>query len=223
MSQTASLPEPTLLEPPVDEQAMDQPINGARRFPCQGEWTYEDWLNLPDDGWKYEIIDGVLYMSPPPLIDHQDVVSELLTAMRTQARRRNLGKVLTAPCGVRLPGQRVPVEPDIFFVKRERLRILKKRYVEGAPDLIVEVLSPSNANYDLETKFILYQNAGVQECWFVIPWERIVRIYNLRQGLYHLTGEYKAGDIAKSTVLTGFKIAVQTLFEFESEIESDDV
>jgi Uma2 family endonuclease len=223
MTQTATLPEPTLIEPIPVNQELAEPANGARRFPRQGEWTYEDWVNFPNDGWKYEIIDGVLHMSPPPLIDHQDVVSELLTGMRSQARRRGLGKVLTAPCGVRLPGQKVPVEPDIFFVKRERLRIIKKRYVEGAPDLIVEVLSPSNASYDLETKFNLYQQGGVQEYWIVSPWDRTVRIYNLVKGAYRLTGEYGPGDVARSLVLTGFKVPVATLFEFELEIGSDDV
>jgi Uma2 family endonuclease len=218
MTQVATLPEPTVAEQAVAEQKnVTQTVNNqsqTSRFPRQGEWTYEDWLELPNDGWKYEIIDGVLYMSPPPLIRHQDVSGELFSEMRIYARRNKLGKVLEAPCGVRLPGQKVPVEPDILFVKQERLNIIEERYVEGAPDLIVEILSPSNMNYDLETKFNLYQNAGVSEYWLVNTWDKTVAIYHLADGAYTLTGSYGADDTVGSTVLNGFSIAVTTLFDF---------
>lgn len=191
------------------------------QFPRQGEWTYEHWLNFPNDGWKYEIIDGVLYMSPPPLIDHQDILGELFTQMREHARRRRLGKVLCAPCGVRLPGQPVPVEPDILFVRRKRLSILAERYVEGAPDLLVEILSPSNAMHDLETKYALYERAGVAEYWMVIPWEKLVRVYALTDGHYRLVGEYGVAHTAHSSVLSDFSIAVNNLFELD--MGSEDV
>jgi Uma2 family endonuclease len=214
VTQIATLPEPTLIEPAPVEQETSAPVNGTQRFPRQGEWTYEDWLNFPNDGWKYEIIDGVLHMSPPPLILHQDVSGELFARMRTRARQKKLGKVLEAPCGVRLPGQTVPVEPDILFVKRSRLQIVGERYVEGAPDLIVEILSPSNATYDLETKFDLYQRSGVREYWIVNAWDRTVTIYNLVNGVYQLSGVYGIGDTAVSRELTSFTLKVTTIFEF---------
>ncbi|MCL4860177.1 MAG: Uma2 family endonuclease [Caldilineaceae bacterium] len=191
------------------------------QFPRQGEWGYEHWVNFPNDGWKYEIIDGVLYVSPPPLIDHQRILIMLVTQMHEHARRRRLGTVLCAPCGVRLPGQPVPVEPDILFVRRERLSILAERYVEGAPDLLVEILSPSNATYDLETKYALYERAGVAEYWVVIPWEKLVRVYALAEGRYRLVGEYGPGQAASSAVLDNFSTAVNNLFELE--MGSEDV
>lgn len=218
MAQVATLPEPTVAEqattePTMTNQASHDQNQSSRRFPRQGEWTYEDWLQLPPDGWKYEIIDGVLYMSPPPLISHQDVSMRLSGGMHFYARNHKLGKVLTAPCGVRLPGQKVPVEPDILFVQQERLAIIEERYIEGAPDLIVEILSPSNMNYDLETKFKLYQLAGVVEYWLVNTWDKLVTIYNLVDGAYKLAGNYGVDDTAASTVLNGFSIAVTTLFD----------
>jgi Uma2 family endonuclease len=216
MTQTLIAPDPAQ---EAQQTAMQETSGSVEKpqFPRQGEWTYQDWLNFPDDGWRYEIIDGVLYMSPPPLIHHQDILGELFARMRTHARRNGLGKVLCAPCGVRLPGQPVPIEPDILFVRRERLAIIERRYVEGAPDLVVEILSPSNANYDLRTKYALYEQAGVAEYWAVIPWDRLIRIYHLVDGAYQLAGEFGSGQIARSVVLAGFTIAVDELFQFEME------
>ena len=183
------------------------------RFPGQGEWTYEDWLNFPNDGWKYEIIDGVLHMSPPPAIAHQDLSGGLFARMRIYAEDNDLGKVLEAPCGVRLPNQSVPVQPDIFFIKKEHFEIIRTQYVEGVPDLIVEILSPSNASYDRETKFELYQKAGVPEYWLVDYEAQTVEIFTLVKGTYTLTGHYTGDDKVTSTQLSGFKITVKSLFK----------
>ena len=122
------------------------------RFPRQGEWTYEDWLNFPNDGWKYEIIDGVLHMAPPPAINHQRSSGELFRRIANYVKDNDLGEVLEAPCGVQLPNQPVPVEPDIFFVKKERLDIIGDQYVEGPPDLVVEILSPCPTGWDYDPK-----------------------------------------------------------------------
>ncbi|NJN94879.1 MAG: Uma2 family endonuclease [Anaerolineales bacterium] len=187
----------------------DQP-----RFPRQGDWTYQDWLNFPDDGWKYEIIDGVLQMSPPPSVNHQRSSGGLFARMRLYAEDKNLGEVLEAPCGVRLPNQPVPVEPDIFFVKKERIGIIGNQYVEGVPDLVIEILSPSNASYDRETKFKLYQEAGVPEYWLVDYEAKTIEVFNLAQENYTLTGKYTGDDTAASTQLPGFKIVVGILFNF---------
>jgi hypothetical protein len=81
-------------------------LASPRRFPRQGEWTYADWLELPNDGWKYEILDGVLYMSPPPLISHQDTLLELAMRMRNQARSKRLVRIFTPVGGAyRLMGE----------------------------------------------------------------------------------------------------------------------
>ena len=180
----------------------------------QGTWTYEDWLNFPDDGWKYEIIDGVLYMSPPPATGHQRSSSKLLTRMNSYAETKNLGEIIAAPCGVRLPNQSVPVEPDIFFIKKARLHIIQEKYVEGVPDLIVEILSPSNPNHDRETKFRIYQEAGVPEYWLVDYLQKTVEVFVLTEGVYTLHNNYRAGDTITSAQLTGFEIAVNIIFNF---------
>jgi Uma2 family endonuclease len=180
----------------------------------QGTWTYQDWLHFPDDGWKYEIIDGELYMTPPPATGHQRSSGSLFARMYVYVADNDLGEVLEAPCAVRLPNQPVPVEPDIFFIKKERLDIIGEKEVEGAPDLIIEVLSPSNANYDREKKFEIYQVAGVPEYWLVDYQNKTVEIFTLTEGTYTLWGKYKMGDTVVSKQLPNFNIAVETIFNF---------
>lgn len=180
--------------------------------PEQGQWTYEDWLRLPDDGFRYEVLNGVLYMTPPPAIRHQSVSHNLELAIGSFVKERRRGVVLSAPCGVCLPGQPVPVQPDILFVRAERRDIIGEEYVEGAPDLVVEVLSPSNWLYDRTEKFRVYQEAGVPEYWIVDYRARTVEVFVLEEGTYALLGKSGVGEVAHSKVLQGFEVAVDEVF-----------
>ncbi len=184
------------------------------RFPRQGEWTYEDWLNFPNDGWKYEIINGVLHMAPPPAINHQRSSGELFRRIANYVKDNDLGEVLEAPCGVQLPNQPAPVEPDIFFVKKERLDIIGDQYVAGPPDLIVEILSPSTVQYDRDDKFKLYQKAGVPEYWLVDYEAKTIELFTLVEGDYTPAGNYAGREVVASTQLDGFKISVESIFNF---------
>jgi Uma2 family endonuclease len=180
--------------------------------PEQGEWTYEDWLKLPDDGYRYEVIDGVLYMSPPPLIRHQRNSIRLVEIFLAFLKLHPLGELLYAPVGVRLPNQPVPLQPDIVFVRAERLDIIQEHYIEGIPDLLVEILSPSNWLYDRREKMQVYQGAGVPEYWIVDPRAQIIEIYVLEQGVYQLAGQYGRGEVALSRLLPGFEVSVEAIF-----------
>jgi Uma2 family endonuclease len=199
-----------LLEKIVDSA----PQQTKSHLRSQGSWTYEDWLYFPNDGWKYEIIDGVLYMTPPPTTPHQRSSIGLAARMYIYAMENDLGEVLAAPCGVRLPNQPVPFEPDIFFIKKENLHVITEKEVTGVPDLIVEILSPSNANYDREQKFKIYQEAGVPEYWLVNYWDKTVEVFVLAEGTYMLLGKYEAGQTIVSEQLIGFEISVNTIFKF---------
>ena len=187
-------------------------VQPSRPMPEQGKWTYDDWAQLPNNGWKYEVLNGDLYMTPPPTVAHQDASGELLTQMRMYAKRRKLGKVFCAPIGVRLPNQPVPVEPDIVFVKTERIEIVTKQYIEGAPDLVVEVLSPSNWTYDRQEKYEVYRAAGVSEYWIVDTRAKTIEVFNLEGGAYILSGKFVSGQAATSTALIGFSIPVDEVF-----------
>jgi Uma2 family endonuclease len=179
--------------------------------PAQGEWTYEDWLKLSDDGYRYEVIDGVLYMSPPLLIRHQRTSIRLETHFMDFLKLHPLGEILHAPVGVRLPNQPVPFQPDIVFVRGERLHIIGENYIEGVPDLVVEILSPSNWLYDRREKMRVYQEAGVPEYWIIDPGAETIEIYLLEQGSYRLAGQYSRGEVAASRVLPGFEVPLEEI------------
>ena len=180
--------------------------------PPQGEWTYEDWCKLPDDGYRYEVITGVLYVSLPPSIRHQRISIALVGHLLDFLKAQPLGEVLTAPVGVRLPQHPVPLQPDIVFVRAERLGIVGEAYIEGAPDLLMEILSPSNWLYDRREKMQAYQEGGVAEYWIVDPRALTIDVYVLGQGTYVMMGQYRMGEVARSQVLPGFEVSVEMIF-----------
>jgi Uma2 family endonuclease len=184
----------------------------ARSWPEQGQWTYDDWLRLPDDAYRYEIIEGELFVSPPPSIQNQIAVSSLLAARHRHAKENDLGLVLTAPIGVRLPGKEATVQPDLLFIRRERLRLVKDDVVDGAPDLVVEVLSPSNWVYDRSRKQRAYEQAGVREYWIVDYRARTVDVLVLEGSEYVQRGQYVEGSSAPSEALPGFAMPVADIF-----------
>jgi Uma2 family endonuclease len=180
--------------------------------PLQGEWTYEDWLRLPDDGYGYDVIDGVLYVSPPPLTRHQRISMQIVGRLWDFLRQQPVGEVLYAPVGVRLPNQPVPLQPDIVFIRANRREIIGEQYVEGTPDLLMEILSPSNWLYDRRDKMRVYQAVGVAEYWIIDPRAQTVEVYILEQGQYVLAGQYRPDDVASSRVITGFEVPVEAVF-----------
>jgi Uma2 family endonuclease len=181
--------------------------------PEQGQWTYKDWLQLPDDGYRYEVIDGVLYMTPLPSILHQRVSLQLIRKLAEFVEQHDLGEVLQAPVGVRLPNQPTPLLPDILFVRAERLDIIGDVYVEGAPDLVMEILSPGNWLYDCREKKQVYQQGGVAEYWIVDPRTETIQVYQLERGGYALLGQYGAGERVQSPGLPGFEVLVDDVFQ----------
>lgn len=182
-------------------------------LPAQGEWTYEDYCRLPDDGWRYEVLRGVLHVTPAPSWKHQRAVLRLGVLAENFLGTEPLGVVCISPLDVILPGRLAdPVQPDLVFISQERLGIVKDKLVEGAPDLIIEVLSPSNWLDDRRDKFEIYAEAGVREYWIASPMERTVEVFVLRNGDYELLGKFDAGERVRSEVLPGFQPAVDEIF-----------
>ena len=181
-------------------------------WPEEGRWTYDEWRRLPGDEFRYEIIEGELHVSPSPSFDHQNAVSELLAQMRRHARQENLGVVVTSPMSVRLAEQDAIVQPDILFVARDRLAIISDDIVDGAPDLVVEVLSPSNWIYDRTRKQKAYERAGVREYWIVDYRARTVDVLVLEGNEFVQRGQYGEQDVAPSEVLSSLTVAVADSF-----------
>jgi len=183
-----------------------------RQWPAPGAWTYEDYLDLPDDGYRYEVIWGELYLTPAPGTGHQLTSGELEFALREFVKRRDLGIVLDALCDVLLEPGGTPVEPDILFIAKERRHIITPKNVSGPPDLIIEILSPSNPEHDRDRKFRLHRESNVPEYWLVDPQARTVELFGLRGSQYELLGHFGAGEtVAGSEVLPGFSVAVDDL------------
>jgi Uma2 family endonuclease len=181
-------------------------------WPEQGTWTYEDWLKLPSDGTKYEVLGGVLSMTPAPSTTHQSSSSALAWMLTTFVREHDLGEIFTAPTDVLLPSEPVPVEPDILFIARGREDIVAEARIEGAPDLVVEIVSPSNWPYDRQTKFKLYQLNGIAEYWLVDYRARTIEVFVLEDGEYALLGLWRDGAQATSRVLDGLQVPVSDVF-----------
>ncbi len=173
-------------------------------------YTYEDLLHTPDDGNRYEIIDGELIVSPAPRKKHQKLCYRLSRLVGGHVDERDLGEVYFAPVDVSLSGHDV-VEPDLLFIRKDRLHIFNDQFVAGPPDLVVEILSPSSRGQDLGKKFALYARAGVPEYWVADPDALDLAIYVLSpQGVYERV-EPVAG-VLRSTVLPDLVIDLAALF-----------
>ena len=172
-------------------------------------YTYDDLANTPDDGKRYEIIGGELIVSPAPRLDHQDVVGLWFMLLRLYVSANRLGKVYTAPTDVRLSPHNT-VQPDILFVSRERLHICRPNYVDGAPDLIVEVLSDRTRSIDLVQKRALYAMAGVPEYWLVDLLNQTITVLTLVDGEYRELEE--RDGIVRSLVVPNFEVVVADVF-----------
>lgn len=178
-------------------------------WPAQGQWRYADYLRLPDDGRRYEIIEAVLYVANAPEYDHQFAVTKAITRLVSD---RNLGVVLTAPFEVHLSESTRPVQPDVLFIRAAHQPRAGVKFFEGAPDLIIEVISPSSIRQDRQIKFDVYEKAGVTEYWLADPKTRSVEVYTLSNGEYALHGQFIADELITSTVLSGLTIKTSTLF-----------
>jgi len=139
-------------------------------------WCYEKWERLPDDGNRYEVIDGVLYMSTAPSFSHQRSIVHLIKEVGLPLEAVEIAITTTAPIGLMMPGAD-PVQPDFVLIRRERIDIVADDgRIRGVPDLIAEVLSPNNPELDTVIKRAAYARAGVPEYWIVRPATRDVLV-----------------------------------------------
>lgn len=136
-------------------------------------WDYARWEQLPDDGNRYEVICGVLYMSTTPSQFHQWIVKRLMLRVGAYAEEHGLAWAYDAPIGMLMPGCD-PVQPDFLLIRQNRADIIPDQRIRGVPDLIAEVLSPTNPEQDTVVKRDAYARAGVPEYWIVRPVTRDV-------------------------------------------------
>jgi Uma2 family endonuclease len=132
---------------------------------------------MPEDGRLYEAIAGDVYVTPAPKPRHGRIAVNLLHALLRLLVEPRHGQLFTAPIGVEFPDSEEGVQPDILFIAKERLDIIGEDWIRGAPDLVIEILSPSTAKRDRTLKLNLYQRQGVAEYWIVDPETKTVEVW----------------------------------------------
>ena len=182
--------------------------------PARVKLTYDDFLLFPDDGKRHELIDGEHYVTPSPNIRHQTILGNLYFLIRTWLEQHPVGRAFMAPLDVVFTQFDV-VEPDLLFVSRHRAAdILTAKHVTGAPDIVVEIGSPSTRKRDETIKRRLYERSGVSEYWVVDPDLDVVRVYRNRDGRFDRPVELRAdaGDVLTSPHLDGLEMPVSKIF-----------
>jgi Uma2 family endonuclease len=173
-------------------------------------WTYEDLFALPDDGKRYEIIHGELYEMPSPNFSHGTGIVNLIGILLPIVR--SLGGILrTAPMDVFIKNGN-PVQPNILVLLRDRLQLISSRGIEGAPNLLIEILSPSNSIHDHILKRDLYAQAGVLEYWLVSPEAGIVEVLTLAGQEYRTHVRAGANELVTSRLLPELSFSASDVF-----------
>ncbi|MBX3471533.1 MAG: Uma2 family endonuclease [Planctomycetes bacterium] len=178
----------------------------------QVRYTYEDYRQLPGDGQRYEVLDGELIVSPSPSRRHQELSKRLQYQLYRHVEvEHRLGEVFNAPFDVILSEDNV-VQPDLLFVATSRLAVFSERGLEGAPDLVVEILSPSTRARDCGRKREVYARFGVRELWLVDPERDAVDVFERVAGDLAATGTYGRGDALASRVVPGLRVELASVF-----------
>ena len=194
----------------------------ALEKPQLGEFTYSDYMRWPA-GERWQLLDGFAFAMAPPSLPHQDVVSELCAQLRQQLRGKPC-KALVAPVGVRLPKSneanefvRTVFEPDVLVVCDPSK--IDKSGIRGAPDFIIEVLSPSTARFDQIQKRKAYELAGVQEFWLVDIPGGVLTIYRYTEGAFAPSEIVCAQGVIAITALPGLALDLDFMSEW---LEKDE-
>ncbi len=182
------------------------------KWPERGAWTAGEWEQLPDDGNRYEIIDGVLYVTTAPSPLHQWCSDSLVYLLRTYLDEQKPPKgMLFSATGVILPTG--PVIPDIVYLHVRNLRILTEKRITGVPDLLIEIASPGTAAYDRREKQDAYALSGVPEYWWVNPASRTVEVLTLdAPGKYRPLRLVEGQASIPSLQLPGLQFPVESIF-----------
>jgi Uma2 family endonuclease len=184
-------------------------------WPSPGKWTYADYCKLPDDGRRYEVIRGFLYVSPTPSVIHQRALGRLFLKLHRFVLAAGLGEVLFAPVDVLLPREiAAPVQPDLMFFRTGNQPGVEAMNFQGVPDLVVEILSPSTRRLDRSIKLAAYRDAGVPEFWLADPRSSMLSIFGFGEDgtSYVELSRGEVGEAIESRVLPGLRIEVSEIF-----------
>jgi Uma2 family endonuclease len=182
------------------------------------ELTFEEYMALPVIKGRHDVIDGAIVMSPPPRVSHQLILQNAYDGIGPHVRRRRLGTVIIAPCGLvirKTPKLRVR-QPDLMFFTRQRIsreELKRARIVEVTPDIAIEIRSAGNRGTRWSNKLADYAAIGLPEFWLINPADESVEVHALVDGRYSLEGRFERDDELHSRFLPGLALRVSALFE----------
>jgi Uma2 family endonuclease len=170
--------------------------------------TAAEFLALPETNQPTELLNGVMIVSPSPVPNHQLTSNHL--EMLVVALMPN-GTMFHAPIDLYLDDANIP-QPDIVWIAENSRCVIGKKYLEGPPELVIEIFSPSTERKDRKDKFNLYQRFAIPEYWMVDPELEFIEVYVLENGLYKRLGVFEPGDSFVSPILGGKSVEVSKIF-----------
>ena len=203
-SQAVSVRIPSEVFSQIRTWAEDRAMNHLIKY------TYQDYLNTPEDK-RYELLDGDLVMSPSPGKLHQSISAQLGWRLVQFTHENQLGQVYHAPFDVILSNIDV-VQPDLVFVSQQHQHLITSDNIQGPPDLVVQILSPSTGERDRTFKRTLYAKHGVNEYWIVDPEAVEILVFLFGQGGYKIPNTYRKGDTLTTTTIEGFRLNISDIF-----------
>jgi len=186
----------------------------AANVPPAGEIfvTYDEYAQMPDDGRRYEVLEGMLHMmTPSPTTRHQRVSGNLYFILRDHVAKHDLGEIFDAPLDVVLSSTNV-LQPDLIYVSRARAEIVTEKNIAGVPDLVVEIISPETASMDRVTKAQIYARAGVPCYWVVDPDRRTIEEFRLERGIYMPVRQWEGEARFAPELFPGLEIELSRVF-----------
>lgn len=174
------------------------------------KYTYEDYLQTPDDE-RYELIEAELIMNPSPITYHQWISRKIESELEKFVEEKKLGFVFDAPLDVYFDDTNL-LQPDILFIAKNRLDIIGEKNIQGAPDIIIEILSEATAYRDLVKKKKIYAKFGVKEYWIIDPVEKTVDLYTLEKQGFVLMKSFARNETFESALLHGFSVELEKVF-----------
>ncbi len=175
------------------------------------KYTYQDYCQLPNEV-RAEVLDGELLMSPSPFRKHQEISWKIEFAIGKWVEENRRGKIYNAPFDVVLSQYDI-VQPDLLYISYERKSILTEANVQGAPDLVIEILSSGDKKRDTVKKKAIYEKYGVKEYWIVDPDSETISVFILEGNNFQEKGIYKRNQILESPLLPGFSLVLEDVFQ----------
>jgi Uma2 family endonuclease len=175
--------------------------------------TFEEFRQFPVDGKRYELVRREVRVTPVPATRHQAIVQNLAMSLGPHVIKNKLGEVYTAPLDVRL-SKDTALQPDLIFISDARAGIILENWIAGAPDLVVEVSSPSTATYDRATKLPIYAESGVSEYWLIDSQVKTVEVLKLEGKKYFVEATLAGDQILTSNLFPGWQLPLHDLFDF---------